>query len=153
MERTKIEVPLGLISTLQTKASWKDNYPFNTPVQGGVMPVELQQELIDTIRSLFPEKNLKIEVWSEGNSVRFKFRKEFNKSFWLTNVREVLSNIREGINNQNKKFKRCKVFYLDYEKEPDMNSFNVVYNPKWRKYENYEILFRSRTQLRRSRER
>lgn len=147
-----------IISTECKKASWKDDYSFNTPVRGGVMPVDLQQELIDTLRSLFPEE-LKIEVWNEGNSVRFKIRKEFNKSFWggavdypyLNSVRGVLSNIRRGINNRNKKFKRCKVFYLDYENEPEMNSFNVVFNPAWRRYESYEILFRSNTQLRRKR--
>lgn len=154
--RSLFEGPI--ISTECKKASWKDDYPFNTPVHGGVMPVDLQQELIDTLRSLFPEE-LKIEVWNEGNSVRFKIRKEFNKSFWggavdypyLNSVRGVLSNIRGGINNRNKKFKRCKVFYLDYENEPEMNSFNVVFNPAWRRYESYEILFRSNTQLRRKR--
>lgn len=166
MEGIKIKTPLGVNfedlfePTESSIPSWKDNYPFNTPVQGGVMPVTLQQELIDTIRSLFPE-SLKVEVWSEGNSVRFKVREEFNESFfrgavdypYLNSVKGVLSSIREGINNRNKKFKRCKVFYLDYENEPETNSFNVVYSPRWRKYENYEIFFRSKTQLRRSRER
>ena len=134
--------------------SWKEDYTFNTPTKEGVMSEDLQKEMLKVLQEAYP--GVKIEVWDEKNSVRFKIRREFNYDLFqdvrvLSSVKMNLRRIRKIINEANKKFKRCKVFYLDYANAQELDSFNIVFNPAWRRYESYEILFRSDTQLRRKR--
>lgn len=98
-----------------------------------------------------------VEVIQEKNTLKFKVRAAFNPYIKelhgdVEGYKNILQHIREKINSSlNKRFKTCKVFYLDYESEPEMDSINVVFNPKWKRYENYEILFRSKRQLARAR--
>lgn len=94
-----------------------------------------------------------IEINPEvGPSIRFKVRKAFNLS--LKSDPQAMYNLLKVVRreiNIIKKFRTCKVFMLVYESEPEMTSLNIVYNPHWRRHEGYEIMYRTPTQLRRSR--
>lgn len=124
---------------------------FDTPVESESMPKALQKKVIKILNKF----DFKVEVFQEDKgSVKFKVRQLENERLELypmSKVPDLLRKIREALDNGG--FRRSKLFYLDYTDAgyPEVNSINVVYNPRWRKYENFEILFRSKTQLRRSR--
>jgi len=126
------------------------------PETGPKMPEELQVKMINTLRWFF-SSGVRIEVFTENESVRFRVLSGYNPKLIaifsdVSNIEKDLSELRKRINDEDSKFKKCKLFFLKYDCEPEMNSFNIVFNANWRKYENYEILFRSKTQLRRARE-
>lgn len=126
------------------------------PETGPKMPEELQVKMIDTLKWFFGS-GVRVEVFTENESVRFRVLSGYNPklittSIVISDIEKDLSELRKRINDEDSKFKKCKLFFLKYDCEPEMNSFNVVFNANWRKYENYEILFRSKTQLRRARE-
>ena len=124
---------------------------FDTPVESENMPKSLQKKVIKILNKF----DFKVEVFQEDRgSVKFKVRQLENERLELypgSKVPDLLRKIREALDNGG--FRRSKLFYLDYTYagHPEVNSINVVYNPRWRKYESFEILFRSKTQLRRSR--
>lgn len=152
----------------------EDNTVFNTPVKGKemhrsifkydewefkgepVLPEEKQLWLIEAIQNSFfltAPKEVRIEVLCDGEGIKFKVRKVFNKKVETGNLVSILDNLkklRKNINNLGKEFKTCKVFFLGYESDERYSSYNVVFNPHWRRYENYEMLFRNKTQLRRA---
>lgn len=151
-ERTKFNVP-SLGEEIYIEGEKK-----LVPETGPKMPVELQEQMIKLLKVFFPCKDeLNIEVFTENESVRFRILSGYNPGLFrslsdLNKIEAYLSTLRCYLNDYNPKFKRCKLFYLRYDCEKEMDSFNIVFNANWKKYENYEILFRSKTQLRRARE-
>ena len=144
---------------------------FNTPVKGSewfrsyetgewkfrgtpVLSEEEQESILSIFKAVFGQ-DVRVEVMCDGkDAIKFKMRNAFNPgkekaSEDLTAYLSELRKVRYELNKLGTKFKRCKVFYLIYESDSKMTSFNVVFNKHWRKYENYEILFRNKTQARR----
>lgn len=126
------------------------------------LPEEEQQKIIDIIKHSWKVihgglYDPLVEVEGEGEkgnySIRFKVRKAYNlelQSGDLVAHYNICKQVRKEL-NVIKKFRTCKVFMLVYEDEPEMTSLNIVYNPHWRRYENFEIMYRSQVQLRRAR--
>lgn len=150
-ERTSFNVPsLG-------EEIWTSKGMVLVPETGPKMPEELQVKMINALKQYLGH-SANIEIFTENESVRFRVLSGYNPelSTVLTvnssSMEDYLSVLREYINGIDSKFRKCKLFFLKYDCEPEMNSLNIVFNANWRKYENYEILFRSKTQLRRARE-
>lgn len=170
----KILLEAGPICTRKIRPYWEereDTTVFNTPVRGSewfrnyetggwefkgtpVLSEEEQEWILSVFKAVFGQ-DVRVEVMCDGkDAIKFKMRNVFNPgkekaSEDLTAYLLELRDVRKRLNKLGKKFKRCKVFYLVYESESKMTSLNVVFNKYWRRYENYEILFRNKTQARR----
>lgn len=128
-----------------------------------VLSVEEQQTILNALtracRTCYggtaakePFIEVRGEEGREGQSIRFQIRKAWNPFIRSNDIRSyytLCSQVRKEL-NVTKKFRTCKVFMLIYEEE-EMISLNVVYNPRWRRYENFDLMYRSRTQLARAR--
>ena len=149
----------------------EESTAFNTPVKGSewfrnyetgewefkgtpVLSEEEQEDILSVFKEVFGQ-DVRVEVMCDGkDAIKFKMRNVFNPRKEkapedLTAYLSDLQKVRYKLNKLGTKFKRCKVFYLIYESESKMTSLNVVFNKHWRRYENYEILFRNKTQARR----
>lgn len=127
---------------------WKDEHPydrisskFNTYYQA-----DFRQALKDTFRPVVDSEPI-VEFFEEEYSLVVKVRGRWND--WLEGIAfeyipPILTRLRTILNM--KGFKQCKVQCSLHEKNPEKNNIRIIYNPKWRRYENYEIFFRNKTQ-------
>lgn len=117
---------------------------FNTYYQA-----DFKQALKDTFKPVVDDEPV-VEFFEDGYSLVVKVRGKWND--WLEGIAfqyipPILTRLRTILNM--KGFKQCKVQCSLHEKNPEKNNIRIIYNPKWRRYENYEIFFRNKTQSRR----
>lgn len=91
-----------------------------------------------------------VEFFKDGVTLTVKVRKRWNE--WLEGLSledtvKFLKRLREILNASG--FKQCKLQCSIHESDPEKTNIRIVYNPSWRRYENYEIFFRNKTQSRR----
>ena len=144
-----------MLSVMRGERVWKDEAP-------PCLPVEEQKHIMECIGRAAQITfgggwDLFVEVAGEGRgkeeSIRFKLRQVYNEPLKRADLQtyyNLCKQVRKEL-NFTKMFRTCKVFMLIYEGEPEMTSLNVVYNPHWRRYENFELMYRSQVQLRRAR--
>lgn len=107
----------------------------------------LKQALVAALRPVVEDEPV-VEFFEEvPPTLTIKVRGRWND--WLEGVHfeyipPILYRLRTILNMEG--FKQCKVQCSIHEKDPEKNNIRIVYNPAWRRYENYEIFFRNKTQ-------
>lgn len=125
-----------------------EEHPYTKIIEGskatciilsGIFKVALA-ELLDSEDSV-------VEFFKEGETLTVKIRKRWNE--WLEGLSledtlKFLKRLREILNASG--FKQCKLQCSIHESDPEKTNIRIIYNPAWRRYENYEIFFRNKTQ-------
>lgn len=106
-----------------------------------------KQVLIEALKQVV-EDEPEVEFFEEENkTLTVKIRGRWND--WLQGISfeyipPILQRLRTLLNA--KGFKQCRVQCSIHEKDSEKSNIRIIYNPKWRRYENYEIFFRNKTQ-------
>lgn len=131
---------------------WDEEHPythFSDRFNPGTQTI-LKQTLVAALRPVVEDEPV-VEFFEEDYStLTIKVRGKWND--WLEGVHfdyipPILYRLRTILNQEG--FKQCKVQCSIHEKDPEKNNIRIIYNPAWRRYENYEIFFRNKTQSRR----
>lgn len=121
---------------------------FSDKFNPGIQTI-LKQALVAAFRPVVDDEPV-VEFFEDEYSLVVKVRGKWND--WLEGIAfqyipPILTRLRTILNM--KGFKQCKVQCSLHEKNPEKNNIRIIYNPKWRRYENFEIFFRNKTQSRR----
>lgn len=97
-------------------------------------------------------EDLVVEFFQDGDTLTVKVRKVWNdflEGLSLEDLSSLLGRVRALLNKKNTYRKAKLQSSIHFGAFKEKTNIRVVYNPKWRRYENYEIFFRNRTQSQR----
>ena len=136
---------------MRRKMKSSDPFPdkiYNTPIEG-------QEDLCKLFRGAFEKvlecnldkEEIEVEFFKDGETLTAKVRRKNNE--WMEEISMIdwiylLRNIRTYLNRW--KPLRCAKVQSSFHPNKEKTNIRIVYNPHWRRYENYEIFFRSKTQ-------
>ena len=113
---------------------------------------DFKEIFTQAFRPLLGEDSLVVEHFQDKDTLTSKVRVKWND--WLAGIglrdlTAILFRIRTLLNNQGYRRTKLQVsLHLDPNYSEKTN-IRIIYNPQWRKYENFEIFFRNKTQSRR----
>lgn len=125
-----------------------DEHPYTKIIEGSKATCIILSGIFRlAVVNLLDNEDPVVEFFKEGETLTVKIRKRWNEwleGLCLEDTLKLLKRLREILNAAG--FKQCKLQCSIHESDPEKTNIRIVYNPKWRRYENYEIFFRNKTQ-------
>lgn len=129
----------------------KEEYPYTEIIEGSKATCIILNEIFKlALAELLDSEDPVVEFFKDGTTLTVKIREKWNEwleGLCLEDTLKLLKSLREILNVSG--FQKCKLQCSIHESDPEKTNIRIVYNPAWRRYENYEIFFRNKTQSRR----